>query len=158
MWLTFEPQGKKENTRNVRYLVLLNLFGIRILNFTNSVLHILIYSVLFSVAEFVRIFQGNVAQVIIPYACYNHRHSKPGCYIPVLAFKINKYTERLKKRKFLCWVYSSMAFGLKGVIMTIVGNNSKENNRLRFIVVNMSNVYVMTCTCLRTTRTRWVNG
>ncbi len=31
-----------------------------------------------------------------------------------------------------------MEFGLKGVITTIVGNNSKQNIRLSFIIVNMS--------------------
>ena len=65
VWLTFETPGKKENTRYVRYLVLINLFGMQILNFTNSVLYILIYIVLLSVAEFLTILQGTVAQVRI---------------------------------------------------------------------------------------------
>ncbi len=41
-----------------------------------------------------------------------------------------------------------MEFGLKGVIMPIVGSNSKLNIRLSFIVVNMSkcldDVYMFT--------------
>ncbi len=31
-----------------------------------------------------------------------------------------------------------MEFGLKGVIMTIVGNSSKQNIRLSFTIVSMS--------------------
>ncbi len=42
-----------------------------------------------------------------------------------------------------------MEFGLKGVITTIVGNNSKENICLSFIIVNMGkclrdDVYIFT--------------